>query len=86
MTRTDVEWDDEQRSWVLALIELEGQACSGCGGWLPHTTDIAMSDGAFIADHPLRCHKCEALEIRRKSVQDKPNPGSFTVWPVHERR
>jgi hypothetical protein len=77
------EWDAEQRAWPLALAELEAQSCSGCGGWLPETTSIEKSDG-YVAEHPWRCHRCEALEIRRQQVRDKPNPGSFTVWPVKE--
>lgn len=84
VTSVEVEWDDEQRAWMLALAEADAQSCDGCGGWLPHTTSIEMSDG-FVADHPLRCHRCEALSVRRKSVSDKPNPESFAVWPVHER-
>lgn len=80
---TEVEWDDEQRSWVQALKEVEAQSCSGCGGWLPHTTHI---DSEFETEHPWRCHRCEALEIRRENMRDARHPASFTVWPVHERR
>lgn len=80
----EAEWDDEQRAMMRALAELEGQSCSGCGGWLPHTTDIGM-DGGFVAEHPLRCHKCEAIAVRRAAVKDKPHPEALTVWPVHEK-
>jgi hypothetical protein len=80
----EVEWDEEQRAWMQALAELDQQSCAGCGGFLPHTTDITMSDG-YVADHPLRCHRCEALAIRRKSLAGKNNPESFVVWPVRER-
>lgn len=80
----EVEWDDDERAWMLALAELEAQSCDGCGGWLAVTTDVKMSDG-YVAEHPLRCHRCEALAVRRKAVREKPNPEAFTVWPVRER-
>ena len=83
--RVEPEWDAEQRAWMQALAELEGQTCSGCGGFLPETTHIDKSDG-YVADHPWRCHRCEALEIRRDQMREKAHPSSFTVWPVHERR
>jgi hypothetical protein len=82
--RVEVEWDDTERAWMIALAELDGQSCSGCGGYLPETTHIDKSDG-YVAEHPWRCHRCEALEIRRDQVRDKPHPGSFTFWPVHEK-
>ena len=84
LTTQESEWDDEQRGWMLALAEFEKQQCGGCGGWLPDTTDVLRSDG-YVADHPLRCHRCEALTIMRKKVQGNPNAEAFTVWPVHER-
>lgn len=80
----EAEWDDEQRGWMLALSDLEDQSCPGCGGWLAHTTSIEMSDN-YIAEHPLRCHRCEALAVRRKTMRDKPNVEALTVWPVHEK-
>lgn len=85
VTSREVEWDDEQRTWMQALDELEGQSCSGCGGFLPHTTALEMDEG-FVADPPYRCHRCTALTIRRKAVADAPHPEAFTVWPVHEKR
>jgi len=80
----EVEWDDEQRAWVRALAELERQTCNGCGGFLQDTLD---PETEWVADQPYRCHRCEALEIRRKQVSEKAhNPGSLVIWPVHERR
>ncbi len=77
------EWDDEQRGWVQALAELGHQSCSGCGGFLPDTMKV---DAEYVAEYPLRCHRCEALEIRRDQVRETArHPGSFAVWPVHER-
>ena len=84
VTVTEPEWDDEERGWMQALDELDGQTCSGCGGWLPETTSLE-ADGKYHADHPFRCHRCDALEIRRTSVRDKPNAAAFTVWPVTRR-
>jgi hypothetical protein len=86
VTTADVEWDDEQRNWMLALHALDAQSCSGCGGWLPDTTAVER-DGGYVADPPYRCHRCEALAIKRKKhLQNTSNPEALTVWPVHERR
>lgn len=81
----EVEWDDEQRAWMQAVVELEGKTCSGCGGFLPDTTSIDM-DERYVADHPLRCHRCTAIDVRRQQVSSKPHSVAFTVFPVHERK
>lgn len=84
MHTVEAEWDDEQRAWMRAFTQLAADTCSGCGGLL---SDVLNPDVEWVADHPLRCHKCEALEIRRDQMREKSrHPGSFTIWPVHERR
>ena len=81
---TETEWDVEQRSWMQALAELAYQSCSGCGGFLQETLDPELE---YVTEHPLRCHRCEALEIRRDQIREKArHPGSFAIWPIHERR
>lgn len=78
----EVEWDDEQRAWMLALAEVEAQECPGCGGHLPGTTRPGVE---FDTTHPTRCKRCEALGIRAKNVQQYEHSESFRLWPVTER-
>ncbi|MFD0570132.1 hypothetical protein ACFQ0T_14025 [Kitasatospora gansuensis] len=49
-------WTAEDRAWALALLEVEAQACSGCGHPLAETLDPELEDR--WAAEALRCHAC----------------------------
>lgn len=76
----EVEWDEQEQAWMLALTERESLCCNGCGGWLPETTDLA-NDDRYVPPKPVRCHSCSALAIGRKMRGDKENP-QVQRWPV----
>lgn len=76
----EVEWDDEERARVLALLDYEAQQCSGCGGYLPDTTD---PDGKWVAGLPSRCFRCDAVQRKQQDYRESQNPAALTVWPVH---
>lgn len=80
----EVEWDDDERSWMLALAQVKADACPGCGGHLPETTALANDDG-YVAGEPLRCHRCTALEIRATQVRSRQHATTFRIWPVQHR-
>jgi hypothetical protein len=82
---TEPEWDDDDRAWVEALLDLEAQRCPGCGGHLPETTDPA-NDGAYVTGPPHRCHRCTALHARQAQYDRDPNRAAQVVWPIHLRR
>lgn len=84
VTTTEPEWGDDERAWVLALLELEAQRCPGCGGHLPDTTS-ADHEGRYAAGPPLRCHRCSALHQRQDDYRDDPNRAAQVVWPVRLR-
>lgn len=56
---------------------LEQLTCSGCGGWLPDTTD---PDYAALVDQA-KCYGCQSLSIVQRDAQHahehdpRPSPG-----------
>lgn len=58
----------------------EDSCCAQCGGWLPETT-AKENDGKYLAEHPQRCHRCEALRVRRAQHTSERDQ-SYSVWPV----
>lgn len=74
---------------MLAYLDWEALTCSGCGGYLPETTD-ADNDGRYVAGVPHRCYRCHAIEAQRAEYE-KPDSGTkfpraLVVWPAELRR
>ncbi|PJN24065.1 hypothetical protein [Kitasatospora sp. CB02891] len=51
-------WLDDDRAWALALLQVEGEACRGCGQSVADSTDPALEE-MWRAD-VIRCHACAA--------------------------
>lgn len=86
MTTREVEWDDEERARVLALLEYEDQVCPGCGGYLPETTRDE-AEFAYVAEVPQRCHRCTTVHrMQREYAKEVKDPESLPRWPVRDRR
>jgi hypothetical protein len=61
-----VEWDDEERAWMLALASLDAGRCpGGCGGQLHETTD---PDVDWEGVPPTECFKCKAIAAKQAEV------------------
>jgi len=83
VTTRDAEWDDSNRSEVLALLDFEEKSCSHCGGWLPDTTD-PKNEGKYQALDPIRCHRCTALHSKRADYNE-PHHQALVLWPTDLR-
>lgn len=65
---------------MIALAAWRDLRCSGCGGDLTETTseenDGTAGHGAYIAELPIRCHRCTALakseERYREAKAEQP--------------
>lgn len=69
MTEVEAEWDDENRAWAIALLQVEADTCRGCGEPLSESTHPDAEDG-YAVDLPTRCHACTALDQARAPYQD----------------
>ena len=77
-------WLDDDRDWVLALLDLEADACSGCGQPRSESMD---RDGefAYVAE-PIRCHACAALaRASRDFTESNPTAGDGLNFTVRRR-
>lgn len=71
-SQAEPEWDDDERGWMLALIEHRRTTCSGCGHPLDESMDPA-NEGRYIVPPPHRCHACTALQIAYERDTKAPN-------------
>lgn len=74
--RREAEWSSEDRNQVEALILLEQLTCTGCGSWLPHSTDprfVALVDTGT-------CYGCRSMQIVQRTDADRhredPHPAA----------
>lgn len=72
MTEVEAEWDAESRAEAIQLIDLEADACSGCGQPLSESLN-PESAGTYEAQLPARCHACDALYHRQKEYAEVPH-------------
>lgn len=72
MTRREAEWDDESRAEVLALLLWESTQCKGCGGDLTETTK-PENENRYVAQLPVRCHRCDEVEAANEIIFDEKN-------------
>jgi hypothetical protein len=70
---------------VLAWIDYERSLCSGCGGYLPETTD-PENESRYKAGLPHRCHRCDAVQSRQADYRDAKNPSALRIWPVELKK
>lgn len=55
-------WLEDDRSWALALLELEADVCPSCGHPTSESHDPG-AEGAYVAE-AVRCWACYAAETR----------------------
>jgi len=68
----EVEWDDEERAWALALLDYEANKCAGCGGQCDETTD---DDVDWEVPPPTRCFRCEAIATAQEPFHGQDATG-----------
>lgn len=79
VTRREVEWDDAQRLWMLALSHYEASLCRKCGHDLHDTMDPDTNGGmaatrTWVADEPAECLCCVVLAKKEhEKADDKDN-------------
>jgi hypothetical protein len=70
------EWDDQERGWMIALVEYRKGLCQQCGGLLKETLDPKNEEG-YEHLPPARCERCVGLEKSRREYEEDPYP--FTL-------
>lgn len=75
-------WLDDDRDWALALLDLEADACDGCGQ--PRSESMDRENEYAYKAEPVRCHACAALARATRDFTAGDHPGSsdglaFTV-------
>jgi len=69
---------------MLALGLFRQMTCDGCGGHLPDTT-APDADGAYVAELPIRCHRCTAIAQRAEEYRDAPH-AHVLRFPTRRKR
>lgn len=69
-------WDPNDRAAALGLLEYERSLCPGCRDDLAETTKPENED-KYVADLPIRCHRCTASERASEAYRESPQPGAL---------
>jgi hypothetical protein len=78
VTHVEAEWDEKERAWALALLDVEADVCPGCGHPLSETTD-PDAEGGYEVEEPTRCHACTPLGKAHEVYKDHPPGLHFVV-------
>lgn len=84
-TTREVEWDEQQQAWMLALALYRNRLCAR-GHYLPNT-GAAEAEDRYWVEHPDRCHACTALLAAQAAYLDgshAPHPGAL-IWHAERR-
>lgn len=75
-SRPEVEWDETERAWMLALDEYEAGLCPMCG--LPsELCQDPSAEGRAEAGLPIRCHVTTARIQRQDEYADVKQGGAL---------
>lgn len=74
------EWLEQDRQAALDLLAWESQLCPGCRFPLAETTD-PKNEFLYVVPHPIRCHRCTAIDQAQDRYADRPSP-SAQLMPV----
>lgn len=77
------EWLEQDRQAALDLLGWESQLCPGCRQPVAETTD-PVNEERYVVPHPLRCHRCTAIDQAHDRYQDMHSPGALLL-PVELR-
>lgn len=80
MVETEAEWDEQERTWMLALTEYEASLCPMCG----RPIEVCTAEGSELrvrVPAPHRCHFKTAVERAREKYKDHPHPGALMYSP-----
>jgi hypothetical protein len=72
----EVEWDETEQGWMLALSMRRETRCPSCGGDLTQTT-AAENEDRYRHELPLQCHRCVAFARAHEAYADQPRPHTF---------
>jgi hypothetical protein len=82
------EWTFDDRQAAMDLAVYESELCQGCGYPLEETTDPG-NEFAYVADPPIRCHRCTASESAQDIINKvheayHPSALSFSIRMLKE--
>ena len=90
ITVTESEWDDRERSWMLALQHYELTLCRRCGTPLIESTDPnndpdnPNAENHYVIDGPDECHCCKVLiRSERKWAEDRKDSSEGSQHLIH---
>lgn len=84
-SRPEVEWDETERGWMIALVRYRQTLCPLCGGPRDECQS-AEAENAYEGTLPVRCHKTTAMKRAQESRKDSPgeHPDAL-LWGVQAR-
>ena len=81
----EVEWDDTERAWMLALEQYRTEVLCPCGcGWPKEISQDPMTEFTRRVPEPTRCHIRTGLAKAQQQYHDANPQGEMTglLWGV----
>jgi hypothetical protein len=79
----EVEWDDAEQGWMLALGLYRSTRCTRCSGDLLVTTDSENED-RFHHQLAVECYRCQAFDRSQEANKEHPYPLSLMHQVPHK--
>lgn len=79
ITTREPEWSTHDRELILALLELRGELCPSCGGWLEDCArgDTDPDQVLYHVPDPKVCQRCLVLGVKRDEYRSDPRVGAL---------
>lgn len=75
-SKPEVEWDETQQNYMLALAAYKASLCPVCGGPMDECT-ASENERKFKAELPTRCHRQTATLVAQEATAKSTYPGAL---------
>lgn len=80
-SKPEVEWDETQQNYMLALADYRATLCPVCGGPMADCT-APENERKFKTDLPTRCHRQTATLAAQEGIEKSSFPGALMFRTV----
>jgi len=84
-SQPEVEWDEQEQGWMLALAIYRDTKCPHCSGFLEETTAPENAD-RYRHEPALECFRCRAFAQSHDAYEDQDSRPLLHRVPLRPRK
>jgi hypothetical protein len=85
LSQPEVEWDETEQAWMLALEQYRKGRCPHCTGDLEVTTD-PKNEGRFKHEPAIECFRCKGFVGSHDDYKDQDSRALLHLVPLSPKR